>query len=166
MGATGALAFSSALTVASAYSTSESERAQGQFEKQQFDAQARLARLGKADAQRRGDIAAAEQGEDTRLRVGAGVAARAAGGVSVSGEGSEALKRDVETRGRENRLKLLNNVWREQWGLETQALQLESQGRFANLAAQARARNTLLTGGLAVARDFAAFRAVPKKKTT
>lgn len=127
-------------------------RAQGKYQKQQLDANARLEDLRAQDAIQRGDYASQQHLSQTRGLIGAQRAAFAAQGVEVDSGSALDIQEDTAALGAVDALMLRNNAWREAWGHRVQATDLRGQGYMARLAANNAARNTIATGGLAFAR--------------
>lgn len=157
-GATGALAFSSALTLISAYGKSQAQRAAGALEAEQMDAAGRLNQLRARDAIERGVSAETDLAAEQRLRRGQTVAAFAGQGVDPRTGSAFAVRQSQERLSQEERLRVRMSALREAWGLRQQARRQRTGAKFARLASESEAAQTLLTGGLQVARAGMLFR--------
>lgn len=161
-----------ALTLYSAYEQSESMKAQGEYQKQQGDMNARLSGMQAEDAIKRGDLAAAAHRRKSRSLVGYQRAAAAASGVDVNYGSARDTQMDTMEMSAFDEMTIKNNAWRESWGYKTQALQYTQQGQMAASGAERNARNTLLVGGIQAAgygrdayRDYKTMNAPSKKGT-
>lgn len=133
---------------ANAYTQSRAISAQGGYQKQLLETNARIAEINAADALRRGERLATEQKRAGRRLVGEQRVALAAQGVEI--DSGSALQLQEETAGlaAQEALTTRNNAWREAWGYKTEALAANTQGRMAEIGARNESRQTLLTGGL------------------
>lgn len=131
-----------------AYSQSQAQKAQGAYQRQIAETNARIASQ-RADA-------AVEQGEDLARKVRKDAqkvaasqrAAAAAQGIS-STEGDVAdLITETEVVSAEDAATARINAWRAANGFKTEALNATMQGQFAEAAANQSANNTVLTGGM------------------
>ena len=146
----GANAIGSAST---AYSQSQALKAQGQFEQNQLNSNADLARLQSSDATIRGEKDVATKKRQTRQVTGSQRAALAAQGLDVNSDTSSLIQEDTAGLGAEDVTTIRNNAWREAWGYKVQALDYGSQAKFAGISSKFKQNQTLLTGGLQFARD-------------
>lgn len=162
MAATGALAGSSALTLVSAHTQSEARRAEGRFEAQQFQANARFAQLQARDAERRGETSARQIGEAAQAALGTARAGFATQGVDIGTGSAAETQAGIAAVSAQEQQRVLNDAWREAWGLRVQADDFRTRAGFARVAAEQEATSTLLTGLTSVARDVAAFQ-VPRR---
>lgn len=129
--------------------------AQGDYQKQQFETNARLAEDNAADALRRGSKLAGTLHGKTARSVGQARASYAAQGVDVSSGSAADVQGDIETMGQLDELTAKNNAWKEAYGFKTEALQSRGKGTYAQLAAGTNAANTILTGGIKAFGDMA-----------
>lgn len=166
MSATAAIVGLSALTVSNTISQRETILTGGTVAQSLARRDARISRLQGAQVIRRGEgRVSIIRGRQKQL-AGTQRANLAAQGIDPrSGTGAAVI---VESRlfGDLDIIETRNNARLEALGFESQALTAEGRGEFARLAAKAEARQTILTGALQIARDFALFGAFksPSKK--
>lgn len=145
-------------TVASAgeaFTQSRALREQARFERQRSLQNARLADLQAQDATRRGDETSRVINERTARLIGRQRAALAAQGQDLDEGDALAIQEETAQLGELDALTARMNAFREAWGYGIQADQYRSDARTIRRAGRTAARNTLLSGGLRVARDVA-----------
>lgn len=135
-------------SLASAYSQSEALKTQGKFQRQQMEFNARIARIQAADALKRGEFGASAVRRKAKQVQGAQRAATAAQNIVVDEGTALDLQNETADMAELDIMTIRNNAWREAWGYEVQAGNLQSQGRFAEMSSEFEAKSTLLTGGL------------------
>lgn len=140
--------FLAASELATSLSQSAAERAQGDYQKQQFDTNARLAELQGEYAISQGEQAAQALSSQSKKLIGSQRAAFAAQGIEVSTGSAADIQ--VETAGQAalDVSTIRNNAWREAWGYRVQAQGYRAEGQQRKLASEFSANQTLLTGGL------------------
>lgn len=143
-------------TMSSSYAQSKALKTQGAYQKQQFDTNARIADIQAADAIKRGDKESANHMRKVRQLIGSQRAKAAASGVDANSGSALDIQLDTSNFGALDALTIKNNAWREAWGYRVQANDYRGQGAMASLSAKNAARNTILTGGLTVAKDITA----------
>jgi len=151
MGSTGGFAMQGTADAASAYSESESIKAQGSYQRQMAQMNSALANEQASDASKRGEGAVRDLQKETRAKVGAQRAAAAASGVDVGSGSAAQMQQDTELVAAQDALTIRNNAVREAWGYRTQATNIKSQGEFASLTARTQASQTLINGGMRAA---------------
>ncbi len=144
----GASLVNSAGSLATSISQAGAARAQGEYQKQQYETNARLADLQAKDAIDRGDKDAAAVHKKGLQVQGAQRAALAAQGIDVGSGSALEIQLETGSMARTEAAEVRNNAWREAWGYKVQANNYRGQGTMADLASQNQSRNTLLTGGL------------------
>jgi hypothetical protein len=143
--AAGTQAMSSA---GAAYSGAKAIKAQGDYESQQHQTNAQLAEIQAEDATRRGEKDAQAINKKVRSTIGAQRVAAAAQGLDPNeGMALDAQAESVELGALEAEA-IRNNAWRESFGHKTEAQNSRGKSSFTKLAADNKARNTLITGGL------------------
>lgn len=140
-------------TATTAYSQSQAQKAQGNYEKNQLQFNAQVSDLQANDAINRGNKAAADKKRETKQVIGAQRAALAAQGIEVNSDTASQIQQDTAGLGAEDVTTIKNNAWREAWGYRVQALDYTSKANFAQISSKFNASQTLLTGGLQFARD-------------
>jgi hypothetical protein len=155
--------------VVSAYAQTQALKAQGDYQKNQSEINARFRRLLAKDALKRGDEAAEEVRKKGEQVVGSQRAAAAAQGIDVNSDTALDLQVETDEAVASDMRKIRNNAWRESWGFETEANNLISQGNMAVLSSRNMASATLLTGGLqaigATAQSYKAYEEYKAPKT-
>lgn len=157
-------------TASAAYSQSQAEKAQGEYQTVMFEINARMAEFQAGGAIERGDwesLMVLRKGKRLafavrragRRTVGEQKAAFAAQGIQIdSGSAgdivtetelaSEIDQIEIRRAAEIDALTIKNNAWREAWGYKEQASQYGTASALTSSAASTRARNTLLTGGM------------------
>lgn len=145
-------------SVSSANAKADAIRAQGDYQKQVFEMNSRLAEMNAKDAIRRGEAESVKYGKQVKQTIGAQRAAYAAQGIVLDSGSALEVQQDTAVIGRTNLLTIKNNAYREAWGYKMDAVSASARGEFASLAAQSEATqtssagymnaaSTLLTGG-------------------
>jgi len=158
MGASGALmaasvATSAISTATTAYTQSEALKMQGDYQKSVMEQNRKLAEFQAEDAVRRGDKESKELKKKVKVLIGSQRAAMAAQGIDIESGSALDVQADTAAFGASDALTIRNNAWREAWGYRVQGADYSSKGAWAQLEAKNAARNTLLTGGMTVAKD-------------
>jgi hypothetical protein len=153
------------MTILAAITSARATRAQGAFAQDAAEANAAFARLQAKDALTRGESAATDRATQTRQTIGAQRASFGAQGISLE-EGSALDVQLAEAEiGAVDVQRIRNTAAKASFGFEAQAADFLTQGTLARMASENVAADTLLTAGLAVFRDVAAFQ-VPERKST
>ena len=140
-----------ASTIASSYTQSRAIKAQGAYESQIAESNARLAGLQSEDALARGEQEARNYQINLKKLQGTQRASLAAQGLDL-GYGSAAdVLSDTAYLGAMDVLTIRNNAFRESWGYDIQASEYRSQAGFAQTTAKFRSAQTILTGGMQLA---------------
>ena len=142
-------------TASSAISQSTSQKSLGKYEAQMLDANSRMATLQADDAIKRGDKAALEHKKATKKLIGTQRAAMAAQGLNIEEDDALAIQQETAEMGALDAQEIKNNAWREAWGYRVQASNLSGQAGMTRITSKGKARQTLLTGGMGVAKDIA-----------
>lgn len=141
-------AIGAGLSIASSASEAEDQKAMGAYQKQQFEFNQGMAELQAKDAIKRGEVEVNQiRSEGKKIR-GSQRAALAAQGIQIDSGSAAVIQADSEATIAQDMVTAKNNAWREAWGYKAQALTYGQQGRFSTLAADSKARNTLLAGGI------------------
>ena len=123
-------------------------QAQGAYQKQAYNTNARFSDIQAEDAIRRGETEAQKHQRDVKKLVGAQRAALAAQGMDLESGSALDIQLDTATQGAEDAMTIRNNAWRESWGYKVQALNYRTEGEMAAIAAKSTSRQTLFTGAL------------------
>jgi hypothetical protein len=144
----GATALSAGSSIFNASNQASALRMQGDYQQQIAETNARASEeLAKGSIERGKTESALVKGRARQL-IGTQRTSYAGQGVDVNSGSAINVQDEAFTMGETDALTVKNNAWREAWGYKTQASNLRSQGRIANLTARTQARNTMLTGGL------------------
>lgn len=141
--------------LAAAYSDAQAAKAEGDYTKRIYDLNARISNIQAADAVRRGEEEARAANRKSGNLVSRQRAAAAGQGIDVNVGAPADLVRDESLMNAVDQITIRNNAYREAWGYRVQASDYESRGKMAALEGRRRRRQTLLTGGLNAALDFA-----------
>ena len=141
-------------TLGSSYSQSQALRAQGSFEKSQYDLNARMADLQAQDAIARADREAGLQSYRTKRMLGAQRAALAANGVDVGAGSALMAQEETAAMGAIDAETIRRNGIMESLGYQMQSASDRTHGKMSRLAATNAARSTILSGGLTAAREI------------
>lgn len=144
----GATALSAGSSLLNASNQSSALKAQGAYQQQIAEMNARASDDLAKDAVERGKTESSLVRNRARQMLGSQRAGYAGQGVEVNSGTALQIQDETYTMGETDALTVKNNAWREAWGYKTQAKNIRSQGRLANMTAQLQARNTMLTGGL------------------
>lgn len=139
------------LSIFGAVKQSAAQKAQGEYQKSMSEINAKLAETSAKDAIFRGDEAAKNIQGQTKQLIGSQRAALAAQGINIDSGSALDIQADTARQGEIDAITVKNNAWREAWGYKVEALNSTYQGKFAQMGANAAAKNTLLTGGLQAA---------------
>jgi hypothetical protein len=139
------------------------------FQKQQFEFNARLSEYQAEDAVRKGETQTQEHGTRTKQLIGKQRASLAAQGIDIESGSALDVQEDTAVQSAVDIMTIRNNAWREAWGFKVQADDYKSKGRLAEYAGrfsklqsemdasaanftswlyQKQAQQTLLIGGL------------------
>lgn len=143
-----ATAISMMATMSGAFSQAQAAKAQGEFEKQQAEINARFADMKAKEAIRIGDRSAAQHGRKIKSLVGKQRASLAAQGIQVDTGTAEEIQEQTLEIGREEMEIIRNNAWREAFGYKSQAAGDRMSGQMAESAGRFQATGTLISGGL------------------
>lgn len=139
---------SAGASVAQGYGQSQAIKAQADHDARMAGVDASMSRMQADDARRRGEIAASQVGAQTRRLIGAQRAASAANGVEVDRGSELVIQEETKALGAMDALTIRNNAFLEAQGHRGNAQRESSAARWIRMQGQARANDTLLTGGL------------------
>jgi hypothetical protein len=135
-------------SASSAYNQAQAARAQGRYQKQISDTNARLAEQKAGDAVERGGEQANQIRRQANKVSAEQKAIAAANGMSTDSGDFQDLQRETNTNSAADIATVKTNAWREAFGYKVEAANDASQGAFAEMAADNQAKNTILTGGM------------------
>ena len=144
----GMMAGMAGLSLYQAYGNSKSAEAEGEFKKQQFETNAKLAEMQSDDAMRRGYKAVEQIRTKAHQTKGAQRAALAAQGLDINSGSAAEIQDDTDRMSEEDVATAKTNAWREAWGYKMQAVNASGAAQMASIAGRNQARNSLLTGGI------------------
>jgi len=131
-----------------AYSGAQARKAQGAFQESVSQTNSLFARKEAEDEMNRGEKAARRVQTEAKKVQGAQRAALAAQGVDLNSGDALDIQKETQIMAAEDEKTARTNAIRAAWGHEASALASTSQGKFAKMAADNEARNTILTGGM------------------
>lgn len=135
-----------ALSMIQAGEASDAALLKGQYEKNQYDMNQKLADVQATDATTRGERDVSIYATKTRGLLGQQRVAAAANGVDVNYGSAAEVQADTMAQAGVNQNLIRNNAWREALGYKIQASNYGTASTFAGFAGQNNANNTLLTG--------------------
>lgn len=147
-----------AVSLYGSYQQSQAQKKQSEFQAQQDRINAVYSRFRAQDALDRGAKEAYRYGQQSKVLMGQQRAALAAQGIDVDSGSSAEIQDQTRRVALEDMQTIQNNAWRESFGLQFEASNLEKQAMFTARAGRQAARNTLLAGGLKAAQTFLNFR--------
>ena len=130
------------------YAQAKAQESQGKYQKQSSEFNKSIAELQAEDALKRGNALSNKEKGIINQAIGVENTSYASQGVDVNSTVATQVNADTQRAGILNAITIKNNAWREAWGFKAQAIQYGAAGKFAELAGNAAAENTLLTGGL------------------
>lgn len=136
-----------AMAAYSAYSQSQSAKAQGQYQAKVAQNNAQVAEWQAADAKERGDTAAANVRRKYAALEGTQVASLASRGIDISEGSANALLTDTSFFSDVDQRTTKANAAREAWGYQTQSNNFAANAQFYQAGADA--QNPLMAGALA-----------------
>lgn len=139
-------AASGGLSLKGAADEASALRKQGDYQKDMYDFNSKIAQLQAEDAIRRGDREAVRYEKKGQQAIGASRAALAAQGVDVSSGSALDVQTDIAEQAAVGAVTIRNNAWREAWGYKVQAESYSQKGFMEREAAQEKAKATMLTG--------------------
>jgi len=158
------MAISGLGTMASSYTQSKAQRAESDFNASIFESNARLQALQAEDAIIRGDKEAVKAKQAAKRLIGSQRAAMGAQGIDLESGSALDIQQETASLGAETALNIKNNAWREAWGYRAQESDLRSRANYARITGRNTSKNTLLTGGLTVAKNLATYQYLSKNK--
>ncbi|MGC4080281.1 MAG: hypothetical protein QM702_25175 [Rubrivivax sp.] len=141
-----------AMTAASAYSSTQTQKATSEYEASVARNNQKTAQWQAADAEARGNAAAADTRRKYAAMAGAQRAALAAGGLSLADGSANAIMNDTAFFGAVDEERARYNGQREAWGYQVRASNFGSQAAASQAAADA--ANPLLSAGMAAGRSL------------
>ncbi len=142
------MGINAASSATSAYSQSQAMKAQGDYQRQQYNINADLNDQKAKDAVDIGNKNANAISRKAAQIKGEQRVAAAASGVNVDTGSAGDLQSETTQMSEIDKMTTRVNAWRDAWGYKTAANDMRSQGAMAYRSAQNDARSTMLTGGL------------------
>lgn len=137
---------SAALSGASAYQASASQKAQAKFQGQMAENNAVMAEYSRQDALQRGGEAAVKAQQEARRLRGAQVVRLASNGLDLNSGSAAAILDDTDYFGQQDAQQIRNNAARQAWGYQVEGQNLTSSA--AMFSATADAEKPGLSAGL------------------
>ncbi|OPX89060.1 MAG: hypothetical protein A4E53_01668 [Pelotomaculum sp. PtaB.Bin104] len=130
------------------YSEYEANKLEAKYTSSQLQFNSKLADFQAKDAERRGVEEANAYRVKVKQLIGSQRAAMAAQGIEINADSALEIQEETAALGEQDAMTIKNNAFLEATGYRIQALDYRSQSRYAEISGKARARNTLLTGGM------------------
>jgi hypothetical protein len=134
-----------------AYSSARAQELQGDYQRFQGDKNAKFIERQIKDLDRASDDQANNARKKGHQVIGAQKASFASQGIDVNSGVARQVQMETKELSELDALSIKGNAYRQAYGLEIQASNERSQGRYAQMAGRFGARSTLLTGGLQAA---------------
>ncbi len=151
MGVTAALM---AVQAGSSYQQASAYESEGNYQKSIANINARFSKLNAQDAIKRGGKEAEQLKKQAKQLIGTQRVNLAAQGIDVESGSALDVQTDTAELAEIDAMTIRNNAWKEAWGYRVQAMNETFSGKYAQLSAQNKSRNTLLAGGLQAAQMF------------
>ena len=142
-------------TAMTSYSQAKALESEGKFNAAIYESNARMQELRAEDSIRRGNVEAKKAKQAAARLIGSQRATMGAQGIDIESGSALDIQMETASFGAEDALTIKNNAWREAWGLRASAVDYYGKGRFEKLTAESKAKNTILTGGLTIAKNLA-----------
>jgi hypothetical protein len=142
-------------SIGTAYSQASAARSQADFADAMAAINERFTALKAADALRRGEIEAGKVRRGARKTIGRQRAVLGAQGINLAEGTPLEIQEETAALSAADALTIRNNAYREAWGYRTEALTRGASGSMESMGLRFSAGQTLLTGGLAFAREAA-----------
>ena len=130
-------------------------RSQGIWESSQMEQNAKLMDFRAKESERMGEKQAQQRAMQIKKLQGRQRAVAAAQGVEVHSGSALDVQTETAGLGALDIATIRNNAWREAWGYKVEGTNLRSSANMTRIAAKQNARNTLVTGGMTAATQFA-----------
>lgn len=127
---------------------------QGKFQKQQYEFNAKLVEEQAADSIVRGDKEAHLLKKQARRIIGSQKASLAAQGIEIDEGSALDIQADTAHAAELDAITIRNNAQREAYGYKMTALDYRTRGGFAEMDAQFKGSQSILSGGLGFASSF------------
>lgn len=123
-------------------------RAEGEAQQSMYRINQRFAELQAEDAIRRGKKEEQAHRKQTGALIGAQRAALAAQGIEVDSGSALAIQEDTAALSEDDARTIRMNAYREAYGYKSQALSTGVEANFARIGTNARANNSIISGGM------------------
>lgn len=140
--------FMATSTMTNAATSASAQRAQGAHRKSMSDANSRLAQMRSQEALMRGEADAKRVRRFGKKVKGQQRASAAAQGLDPDSGDAADLQTETELNTAVDERTARTNAYLEAWGLEMEAINASSEGRFAEMSANHSANMTVLSGGM------------------
>lgn len=161
MGSTAAITSMVSSTVSGAYSLTSgfqnaaAYQSQGEFQRQQYEFNAKMAEYQGEQAIKRGVTDSLNAKKMAKRMIGSQRAAYAAQGIEVDEGSALDVQVDTAIQAEKDAITIKNNSIREAFGYKVQAVDLRGQGMIAEMTGRQKANQSILTGGIQFADSLA-----------
>jgi len=149
------MAISGLGTFATSYMQSKAQSAEGEYNASVFESNARLEALKAEDAIIRGEKEVVKLQQARNRLIGSQRVSFGAQGIDLESGSALDIQQETRSLGAEDILNTRNNAWREAWGYRVNENNYRGKAKYSLLTAKNTAKNTILTGGLSIAKSFA-----------
>ena len=142
-------------TLATSYSNANAAKLEGEFQSSMYQSNARIQALMATDAINRGEKEAVKAKQAANRLIGSQRVAMGAQGIDLESGSALDIQAETASLGAQDALTIRNNAWREAWGYRTAENEYTSRAKYAQITGTSKSRNTILTGGLSIAKNLA-----------
>lgn len=150
----GAFAIQGISQIGASFSQSQATKASTEFQSQRFELNSKLAELHARDAIIRGAERAKAVKTKAKRIIGSQRVNIAAQGIEVNKGSALDIQLETAEFSALDALTIKNNAFREAAGFRIESIDLKLQGDLTKIAGKAKARNTILSGGLSALTSF------------
>lgn len=133
----------------------KAQLAEGKYQEQVYNSNARMSQMQADDATRRGEEKALEIRQQGKKLIGKQRAAMAAQGLDLEQDDPLNIQMESAAYTAEDSRQTKANAWQEAWGYRVQAQDYANKAKFANITGKQKSRGTILTTGLNIMNTFA-----------
>ena len=152
MAFTGLQALGTAMT---SFSQAKAQASEGAFNASIYESNARIKEIMAADSIRRGKVEAKKAKQAANRLIGSQRVALGAQGIDVESGSALDIQEETAALGADDARVIENNAWREAWGLRASAVDYSGKAKFERITSKNKSKNTILTGGLTIAKNLA-----------
>lgn len=152
-------------TLATSYASAKGAEMAGDFNASIYESNARIQAIKAEDAINRGRVESLKARRLAKSLIGSQRAAAGAQGIDPDADDLALIQGDTAALGKEESMIIENNAWKEAWGYRVAENDLYGKAKYSRLTGKATARNTILTGGLSIAKNIATASYLDKSRS-